>query len=478
MKVVTPLKSIIALFLCFVFLFLSACTPAAPISTSSQSEAVGSEASDSTETDNTPTQSKETVPSRSEVSHSQPVTQTSSVKNTASKKTSSKATSSQKVTTPSKPSVTKPPIQLEQEVVPQPEKLPEAKPVEKPEEIKPVIATLTPIQPNAFHGRATLAKRANAATLLAAYDRIVAGVESRADTINLKDSDHPLKDTELEEVLSYYVADYPQHFWLGKEFLYSMNAATYVVYDFRPKYVIDASDLAQAKTNWNNAVKEILKDITSSVSEYDREKLIHDRLAAKVVYDLTAPHAYTAYGALVEGRAVCEGYARAFQYLCYQAGLQCLLVSGTSVNASTGKPEGHAWNVVQIDGKYYHLDLTWDDQESKIFYAYFNLTDDMIKDDHTIGAENYPLPTCDTKTANYFVKNGGFLGNTYTVGTVGQQLKTGGGTGRFYVDDPAQFWVWFQKNESAIVTILDIKGGYGYGRTYLGHETIITITKG
>lgn len=98
---------------------------------------------------------------------------------------------------------------------------------------------------------------------------------------------------------------------------------------------------------------------------------------------------------------------RHFRWCCARAGIQSFLITGSSVNPSTGTSEGHAWNAVRIDGKYYHVDVTWDDQGDNLFYAYFNKSTAVIREDHTIDEPAYALPVCTGEEADYFVVNGG-----------------------------------------------------------------------
>lgn len=101
-------------------------------------------------------------------------------------------------------------------------------------------------------------------------------------------------------------------------------------------------------------------------SDYEKIKKTHDYLCNRIKYTLDGgPEKYTAYGALVEGKAVCEGYAIAFQRLMEAMGIPCYIATGVV------KGEGHAWNLVQLNGQWYHLDVTWDDQENRIIYNYF-----------------------------------------------------------------------------------------------------------
>lgn len=146
----------------------------------------------------------------------------------------------------------------------------------------------------------------------------------------------------------------------------------------------------------NAAAAKLLEGITGDMSPYERELAIHDRLVEQTAYDesQSQPQIHNLYGVLVNRLAVCDGYSKAFQYLLYQAGVPCLFVTGQS------QGEGHAWNLVQLDGAYYHVDITWDDPvyngireaDKPVFYGYFNVTTAQIREDHTMDAENYPLP--------------------------------------------------------------------------------------
>ena len=108
----------------------------------------------------------------------------------------------------------------------------------------------------------------------------------------------------------------------------------------------------------------------SGTTRYERLKSIHDGLAARIVYDIEAAHAHEAYGALIDGRSVCEGYAKSFKMLCDRENIPCVLVKGLA--STGGEPEGHMWNYVQMeDGKWYAVDVTWDDQTDGVRYEFF-----------------------------------------------------------------------------------------------------------
>lgn len=129
------------------------------------------------------------------------------------------------------------------------------------------------------------------------------------------------------------------------------------------------------------AADKIIAEIPPNADHYQVIKTVHDRIILSTEYSLTEDYVRLPYGALYDGYALCEGYARAFQYVMHRLGYQCLIVSGEA-------GELHAWNMILLDGEWYHIDLTFDDptgaDENNISYNYFLVTDEKILQDHTI----------------------------------------------------------------------------------------------
>lgn len=129
------------------------------------------------------------------------------------------------------------------------------------------------------------------------------------------------------------------------------------------KYLPDTSGFV------NRANSKIANFSTSKTDRYDILKDIHDYLCRTVVYDLNATYSHEPYGALVTGKAVCEGYAEAFMLLCQKYNIPCACIVGMGVIGTDSEP--HMWNYVQMEnGKWYAVDVTWDDQGSTV-YDYF-----------------------------------------------------------------------------------------------------------
>ena len=161
-------------------------------------------------------------------------------------------------------------------------------------------------------------------------------------------------------------------------------------------------------------------------ARYEIEKTLHDRLILHCQY-ANASDCHNAYGALVNKTAVCEGIAKAFQHLCRSVGIETLLVSGKSSDPSSGAEVGHAWNIVKIDGNYYHIDVTWDNAgeptQDEIHYAWFNVPTEWIRQDHTLTQRGYSYPNCTETKANYFTKNNLVLTNLTVADVVRRSVK-------------------------------------------------------
>ena len=325
-----------------------------------------------------------------------------------------------------------------------------------------------------YYGREQLAQLNNATALLYAYDQIVAGVEEAAASISVYNGTNALSSTELKTVMSAYTRDHVEHFWVSGSYTYTTSGNTCV--SLKPSYTMDKTDIAFARSAFDAAVAQILYGMDNGMSELERELYLHDKLASVVTYK-SGDNAHNAYGALVNGTAVCEGYAKALQYLLQRAGIQSFLVFGESVNPATQKRESHAWNYVRIDGKYYHVDATWNDQGETLYHAYFNQTDKVIKRDHAIDGTNYPLPSCTATDAMYFTGKDTYL-DSYDVDKVAKLLKNNGLSVHLYIadGDTSAFWEWAKKNISAIAKKVNVTGSYSYSAKFLGGEIVLAIT--
>ena len=183
--------------------------------------------------------------------------------------------------------------------------------------------------------------------------------------------------------------DNPEYFWFPSGYaLMKSGDDRYVVFKLKNDehdfnyYHMDKSERDTMKKQLDAKVSE-LANAAKSMGAFEAEVYFHDYLCNNITYTKSDdPMVYTTYGALVNGKAVCEGYSRAMQLLCDEVGIPCGLVYGSS------RGEGHMWNLINLDDGWYHLDVTWDDDESNgvVSHRYFNVTksDIIFQSDHII----------------------------------------------------------------------------------------------
>jgi len=134
-----------------------------------------------------------------------------------------------------------------------------------------------------------------------------------------------------------------------------------------------------------NVLKEIIKP---SMTDHEKVKVIHDWIVLNLSYD-TSLKKYTAYDGLVTGSTVCQGYSLLAYRMLERVGIDNRIVEGTAGG------QLHAWNIVNLDGKWYHMDTTWDDptpdRKGKVSHSYYLLSDDEMARDHIwTGKSKYP----------------------------------------------------------------------------------------
>lgn len=177
---------------------------------------------------------------------------------------------------------------------------------------------------------------------------------------------------------------------------------------FIPVYSEDVASCNNKTSELNSKVNSILQSVPQNMSEYDKELYVHDYICKNCSYDSESDLSVssTAYEALIEGKTVCEGYARAAQLLLNGLEIKNYLITGDATN-SEKVTESHMWNIVTIGQKNYHLDLTWDDYDEtgeNLSHSYFNVSDDMISANHF--KFDPQSNNCISTESNFFVKSG------------------------------------------------------------------------
>lgn len=319
------------------------------------------------------------------------------------------------------------------------------------------VKGFTPVSPDQYYGRTWLKTQTNGANLVKVYDLLVREMENFAETVDVASVATVTVD-EMYTAWLCYQADYARHFWVEQQYDYTHQGNKVV--SITPYYYITKAQYPQYKQAFDNAVSQYLSGLNGSMDPYDLELALHDRIIQKCAYRSTALE-HTAYGALVEGAAVCDGFAKGFQTLCLAVGIPCTEVQGSAV--SGGESQNHAWNLTKIDGEWYYTDVTWDNgtdtAQDWTSYRYFNLTSASMGQDHTIDSEmtQFALPACNKTTANYFYKN-----HTYLTSLSVQNLSDGfvrDNTGihcHALVDCNTDINLWLEQNYEAIASALGL----------------------
>lgn len=191
--------------------------------------------------------------------------------------------------------------------------------------------------------------------------------------------------SEIKNVIMAVYNDHPELFWLNTAFVckYDKNK---ICAELELEFNITQEEFPETSAQFYNTVNTLLTQV-QNLSDYEKERRVHDLLIEKIEYDKGADMNQSAYSALVEGKSVCAGYARAYQYLMQRMGIPCYYCTGFA-------GEDHAWNIVALDDGYYNVDVTWDDTLGGE-YDYFNKTDKQYEDTHVRRDLSINLPKCE-----------------------------------------------------------------------------------
>lgn len=309
--------------------------------------------------------------------------------------------------------------------------------------------------------------------------------------------------TEVAELVTQaFYADWPEIFWArpvytmpyegaevcdGVGFVYNEHAFSAAQLEqLESGETLDGKSalLAQNQTKFLDAAGELIYgDKYPSGGDYDKELYLHDRLLAHVTYDDAYLNEQNAYTAIVEGKAVCAGYAFAFQYLLMRNGIESYYVVGTAGVDKAGKPVGHAWNIAKISDVWYYVDPTWDDSDDEYapYHAYFNLDTDLLTRDHVLDPYPYnvTLPQCNELRWFYHRYNGTevFAGDNDLASTIAIWINYYKGAAHLYMNDadPTYLGTWFAQNHQKVAEVMGITGPYRYGIAWCGPEYVLSL---
>lgn len=350
------------------------------------------------------------------------------------------------------------------------------------------------------------------------YKLLHTAVQSDTPDTSVDISKWNISKDELKSIVSIYVSDHPEAFWFQGLFLWGYGADPNVPISVIPIFELDGklftnkyykatedtsddntplydiSELTKAKTEFQSAADAVIAEMNAANLRTDAEKALwlHDKVAALVSY-VSTNNDQTAYGALVEKQAVCAGYTRLYQYLLQRVVIRSWAVTGVSVKPNSSESVPHAWNLVWLGDACVYTDVTWNDQDTKLYHLYYARNYDAFSGagaDHALDTLfNGRLPECTAACAHqYLYNNPDVLLGDITAQDIAARMVLGDDNKTFtakFLDPSGKLTEWLNtpENMRAVGSMLGCNGYSGSKSSMSGrvgveiHLTLISLTE-
>lgn len=217
----------------------------------------------------------------------------------------------------------------------------------------------------------------------------------------------------LDRVFKCVLADHPELFYVtGYTYTKYTQDSEVLEISFCGTYSMTEEKVRQCQTGIDKYVEKCLSGMPQG-DDYAKIRYLYEYIIRGTEYSLEAPENQNICSVFLYGQSVCQGYAKAFQYLCSQAGIAATIVTGRIRDSGYG----HAWNLVKADGDYYYVDVTWGDASytvsgnqsyPSVSYEYLCVTTEQIDRTHVIET-TVGMPQCVSIEDNFYVRENAFF---------------------------------------------------------------------
>lgn len=223
-----------------------------------------------------------------------------------------------------------------------------------------------------------------------------------------------LTEENIDLIFQCVLMDHPEYFYVtGYQYTKYTRGDELVNVEFTGTYPISREEAVSRKAVIEERAAALLEGIGPEATEYEKVCHVYESIIQNTEYDMEAPDNQNIYSVLAGGASVCQGYAKTAQFLLNRLGVHCTMVQGFVKDG-----EGHAWNLVQVDGQYYYMDPTWGDASYQVInmdtsnvripnisYDYLCVAEDVLFRTH-VPESIVPMPPCLSMDANYYVREG------------------------------------------------------------------------
>jgi len=258
------------------------------------------------------------------------------------------------------------------------------------------------------------------------YAELLLIMQKQGENIKVSTNDSDI----LQYVFQCVYNDHPEIYWVdGYSYVRHTRGDEILYLTFTGKYTYSLEEIRVNQIYIDQYKATCFAYIPNNASEYEKVKHVYEYIIENTDYVISARDNQNILSVFLYGESVCQGYAKATQYLLNELGVACTMVVG---RVHSG--EGHAWNLVQIDGAYYYVDTTWGDASyiiegeaaseaaMPVSYEYLNITTEQLQLTHVI--ENVvPMPHCMETANNYYVRENLYL-TAYDTAVLGNMFDT------------------------------------------------------